>query len=86
MGYYVGSNNQPTTRQRLVWMYGYGGNSNIYEDWYYYEGKAIYQPTPPTREGYTFKGWAATQGGAVVTDYGNMPNDLKQMWAIWEAI
>lgn len=85
LGYYTG-NNQPTTLQRLIWMQGYGGNSNIYEDWNFYEGKAIYPPTPPTREGYTFKGWAATQGGAVVTDYGNMPNDLKQMWAIWEAI
>lgn len=85
IGYYVG-NNQPTAVNYLYWMYNYGGSSNVYQTWRYYSGKQITPPsTAPTREGYTFKGWAATSGGQPQSDLGLMPNSDKQLWAVWEA-
>lgn len=85
IGYYVG-NNQPTAVNYLYWMYNYGGNSNVYQTWRYYSGKQITPPsTAPTREGYTFKGWAATSDGQPQSNLGLMPNSDKQLWAVWEA-
>ena len=56
-----------------------------------YEGEAItIGQTPPVRNGYTFKGWAESPNGAVKyqpgdTYQGKKGDDLKELFAIWEA-
>ena len=83
-GWYVG-NNQPADPFKIKW-YNNDGTAN-YTQWWYYYGKNIEPPTtPPTREGYTFIGWATTASGQPVSDYGTMPHTDKEFYAVWEAI
>lgn len=81
VGYYTGSNQ--TGDWHLI--YWYFENGSGYEDWCYYDGKEIIPPTtPPTWPGHTFKGWATTQGGQPVTNFGTMPADDIAFYAVWE--
>ncbi|MDD6143835.1 MAG: InlB B-repeat-containing protein [bacterium] len=60
---------------------GYGSEP-VYDRY----GAAIGEVTEPTRAGYTFKGWAATENGTTAVDLPKtMPAENRTYYAIWEA-
>jgi len=47
---------------------------------------SVAEPTPPTRAGYTFLGWSATDGGSAVSfPYAPGGTGSKTMFALWSA-
>lgn len=50
-------------------------------------GSTISEPTPPTRTGYVFGGWATTSGGSTLWDFstGTVGGDTE-LWALWSPI
>ena len=61
------------------------GMDEAYATGEYPYGETIVKPEDPTVAGFTFKGWAKTKGGEIVTDLGTVPVDGITFYAILEA-
>lgn len=50
-------------------------------------GGTVTQPTPPTRAGYVFGGWATTDGGSTLWNFStDTVGGPTELWAIWTPI
>ena len=56
----------------------YYANGNLYEVYELNTGDVFEIPADPYKEGYTFKGWAETEGGAVIA-YEDMPATMPEL-------
>ncbi len=48
------------------------------------EGQKATPPTPPTREGFTFKRWSATDGGTTAFDFNTAITGPTTLYAVWD--